>query len=98
MYLILSMGLPGTPKKLLANIDKSIGDSVEVELSIGNQDEVDMHPALIELLSKNPRLNEIWQGLTPGKQRSLAYPILKAKTDATIEKRLIEIEEALISM
>ncbi len=87
-----------TPKKLLTNINKNIDDIVEVELSIGNQDEVDMHPALVELLLSNPRLDEVWQGLTPGKQRSLAYPILKAKTDVTIEKRLIEIEEALISL
>lgn len=87
-----------TPKALLKNISKTIEDTVNVELSIGDQDEVDMHPAQEDLLAQNQRLNEIWKGLTPGKRRSLAYPILKAKSDVTLEKRLAEFEDTLLNL
>ncbi len=86
------------PKKVLKEISKELGDSVEVKISVGNQDEVEIHPAMEDFLRENDTVNQKWETLTPGKKRSLAYPVLKAKTDITLEKRLIELEEALLNL
>lgn len=85
------------PRRILKTINKTFGDEVTVALREGDQDEVEMHAAQEELLLQRPDLKEIWDGLTPGKRRSLSYPIVKAKSDETIEKRLSELEDTLLS-
>ncbi len=86
------------PRRVLKAIDKTFGDSVMVNLRVGDQDEVEMHPAQEDFLLEHPELKEIWDGLTPGKRRGLSYPIMKAKSDETIEKRLAELEDYLLSL
>ena len=86
------------PRRILRVIDKTYGDIVMVELRVGDQNEVEMHPAQEDFLHKHPRLQEIWDELTPGKRRTLSYPIMKAKSDETLEKRLAELEDVLLSL
>jgi hypothetical protein len=86
------------PRRILNSIGKTFGDEVTVALQVGDQDEVEMHPDQEEFLLQRPDLKEIWDGLTPGKRRSLSYPIVKAKSDVTLEKRLAELEDFLLNI
>jgi hypothetical protein len=86
------------PAKLLNQLDKQIGDIVEVDFEIANQDEVQVHPAIEEMLADDSELRKIWERLTPGKKRSLMYPILTAKTDVTLEKRILVFTDQLAEL
>ncbi len=90
-YLILS-------KKYLSAIDRQIGDGVAVELRLGDQDEVELSETLQEFLANNPDINRVWQDLTPGKKRSLAHRVNSAKSQETIEKRLLELQDTIDSL
>ena len=86
------------PQKILNQINKQVGDSVDVDFTIANQREVDIHPAVEKMLANDEELREMWERLTPGKQRSLMYPILAAKTDVTLEKRLASFTDQLADL
>jgi hypothetical protein len=86
------------PHKLLSRIHKKVGDIVDVEFTIANQSEVDIHPDVEEMLANDEALQAIWERLTPGKQRSLMYPILAAKTDITLEKRISAFTDQLADL
>ncbi len=86
------------PKRVLKEIDRSYGDNVNVEMRIGDQNEVEMHPAQEEFLEQRPDLKVIWDKLTPGKRRGLSYKVIQAKTDLTLNKRLDELEDLLLSL
>ena len=83
-YILLS-------KKLLRAIGASVGDEVEVRFEIGDQDAVDVPPALSAALKRNRKMLGLWEKQTPGKQRGLAYRVASAKTPATQEKRVAEV-------
>lgn len=86
------------PRKLLHQINKKIGEVVNVDFIIADQSEVDIHPVVEEMLANNEELRAMWERLTPGKQRSLMYPILAAKTDTTLEKRLSAFNDQLADL
>lgn len=67
-------------------------------MRIGDQNEVEMHPAQEEFLRERPDLRVVWDTLTPGKKRGLSYKVMQAKTDATLLKRLDELEAFLVSL
>jgi hypothetical protein len=83
------------PKRVLAEIDKEIGDEVQVSFLVADQDEVETHPSVEEMLNADAALATTWRSLTPGKRRTLMHPILAARTEPTLEKRLLVFEESL---
>lgn len=77
--------------KLLKAIGKRVGDVVSVRFRVADQDAVDVPPALQAALSGDSGMQTIWDGLTAGKQRSLAYRVASAKREATQAKRIAEV-------
>jgi Bacteriocin-protection, YdeI or OmpD-Associated/Domain of unknown function (DUF1905) len=85
-------------KKVLTRIAKALGEEVHVQFSIADQNSVEVPGALQDMLEENPRLQEIWQKLTPGKQRGFAHTIRSAKTEKTRLKRLENLEIMLLEL
>jgi hypothetical protein len=85
-------------KKILTRVAKSLGDEVHVQFSIADQNSVEVPGALQDMLEENPRLQEIWQKLTPGKQRGFAHTVRSAKTEKTRLKRLEALEIMLLEL
>jgi antitoxin component of MazEF toxin-antitoxin module len=86
------------PKTLLKDVGKQIGDTVEVRFEIANQDEVDVPPAVEAMLARDGELRTQWEALTAGKKRSLMHPIATARTDVTLEKRLLAFADQLADL
>jgi hypothetical protein len=73
-----------------------LGDWIHVRFNIDDQDAVDVPEALQNCLKTDRKLRAAWEGLTPGKQRGMAYQVATAKTAATIEKRIEKIKSMLL--
>jgi antitoxin component of MazEF toxin-antitoxin module len=86
------------PKTILKEVGKQIGDTVEVRFEIANQDEVDVHPAVEAMLARDGEVRRQWEALTAGKKRSLMHPISNARTDVTLEKRLLTFADQLADL
>ncbi|MEL7302380.1 MAG: YdeI/OmpD-associated family protein [Pseudomonadota bacterium] len=83
-YILLS-------KTQLREMNASVGDNVDVRFSIDDQDAVDVPEALAAALKTNAPMAKLWDELTPGKQRGLAYRVASAKTEPTQKKRVEEV-------
>ena len=83
------------PKPILKDAELRIGDSVELRFRVADQAAVDVPDALQNAISGDAELQRKWQDITPGKQRSFAYRVASAKTEATIQKRLDEVTHML---
>jgi hypothetical protein len=79
-------------QSLLDRIGIAVGESVEVRLRPAPDDQVDLAPdvaaALVGVLDR-------WEALTPGRRRSLLYPIDSAKTAPTRAKRIVALVSTL---
>lgn len=88
-YILLS-------KKMLARIGCSHGDHVDVHFRPDRQDTVDVPAVLQTALADDDELRDLWDGQTPGKQRSLAYLVASAKTPPTQLKRIEKVRLILL--
>ncbi len=68
-----------------------VGMPVELRFNIADQDGVDVPEELLGALFADKAAQQAWDALTPGKQRGLAHFVGSAKTEATLEKRAMEI-------
>ena len=75
-------------KRVLPTIGAAVGDIVSIRSA--DQEAVDVPPLVAEALALNEDLGASVNAVTAGKQRSLAYLVSNAKTDATIRKRVAE--------
>ena len=82
-YLILS-------KRLLKEAEVTMGDKIGVDFEIADQNEVEVPEDLMAELKRRPELLEAWEKVTPGKRRSLAIQVAKAKRVETREQRILQ--------
>jgi Bacteriocin-protection, YdeI or OmpD-Associated/Domain of unknown function (DUF1905) len=82
-------------RKILKQIDKQLGQMIKVRFEIDDQEAVEITQELRRFLGQNPELKTKWDALSAGKRRGLAHRISQAKTQATLDKRLVELEEWL---
>lgn len=87
-YLLLS-------QKFLDAISAQRGDWVDVRFAIADQDAVDVPVPLLHAMQEEPEIHALWDALTPGKQRGLAYMVASAKTAPTIAKRIERVFDIL---
>ena len=88
-YLILS-------KRLLKQAGLVLGDSVNVNFRIADQEAVTVPDTLEVALQGNPTAKTKWDTLTPGKRRGLAHRVSSARTAATKKKRVAEVISTLL--
>lgn len=82
-------------KALQKLTNASPGLRVAVEFVLDDPDAVEMPPELTAALDADPEALALWEALTPGKRRGLAYRVASAKTTATREKRCREVLDSL---
>jgi len=87
-YLLLS-------KRFLKSAGLELGDWVTVRLRIADQDAVDVPSVLQRALEEDGHAKAMWEKLTPGKRRGLAYRVASAKTQPTQQRRVAELMEKL---
>ncbi len=73
-----------------------IGDVVPMRFAVADQDAVEVPPALLDALQRQPDALASWQTLTPGKRRGLTYPVAVARTDATRARRVAAVLDTLL--
>ncbi|MEN0088595.1 MAG: YdeI/OmpD-associated family protein [Pseudomonadota bacterium] len=88
-YLLLS-------KKVLKRLDAELGDELHIAFALDDPNRVEVPRVLADALEEEDYLRSVWEELTPGKQRGLAYRIGQAKTTATQTKRLDELRFELL--
>ncbi|MBV6657670.1 MAG: YdeI/OmpD-associated family protein [Devosiaceae bacterium] len=87
-YLLLSA-------PMLEAMGAVLSDQVDVRFAIADQDAVDVPVPLVHALQEAPDMQALWDALTPGKQRGLAYMVASAKTAPTIAKRITQVFEMM---
>ena len=85
-YLLLS-------KKLMKVCGLAVGARATVCFDIADQNAVDLPAELLTALEGDGEAMRIWDGLTPGKKRSMAYWVSSAKRTETREKRIEQVFE-----
>jgi len=75
-----------------------LGDVLDMRFVVDDQDRVDVPPALAHALSARPELQVVWEGLTPGKRRGLAHLVAQAKSNATVQRRIQDVMDALVDL
>ncbi len=87
-YLILSPAV-------LRAADLQIGDPALFRFRVADQNHVEVPQALLDEIERRPREKAVWENLTAGKKRALAYHVAGAKREETIKKRVNEAMEAI---
>lgn len=72
--------------KFLKKYKATLGDQVEVEFSLDDPEAVDA----------NGRAAQIWEQMTPGKKRGLAYRVSSAKRPDTRQRRAAAVLEEIL--
>lgn len=83
-------------KKFLRQCGLSAGDVTEIRFRIADQEAVDVPAELRFALDVNDQAREVWDQITAGKRRSLAWTIASAKRRETREQRVEEVIATLI--
>jgi Bacteriocin-protection, YdeI or OmpD-Associated/Domain of unknown function (DUF1905) len=84
-YLLLS-------QKYLKKAGLKLGDTVTIQHRADDPDAVELVPEFERALEANQTAHRVWQTMTPGARRGIAYRIASAKRPET---RLARIEEYL---
>ncbi|MEM8685486.1 MAG: YdeI/OmpD-associated family protein [Pseudomonadota bacterium] len=72
-----------------------VGDMAHVRFRVADQDHVDVPQALLDEINQRPKEKKVWEGLTAGKKRALAFHVAGAKREDTIQRRVAEAMEAI---
>lgn len=76
-------------------------DGAEVHVTLGpdpDPDHVDLPDELAAALQADPEATAAWQSLTPGRQRTLAYGVTRAKRPATRQRRAAAVLEEVVRL
>lgn len=83
----------------LRSAELSVGDVVAVHLAVDpDPDLVELPEELAALFDEDPLAEHLWEGLTPGRQRSLAHSIERGKRPETRQRRAAVIVAELHDM
>ena len=78
-------------KALLRRSGYRFGELAMVRFRIDDQNAVDVPEALQSALKADRAAKRLWDKITPGKRRGLAYYVSSAKLPATIDKRIEDV-------
>ena len=75
--------------KMLKNSPKRIGEIIEVEIDIDPSDRtIEPHPGLIKALAGNEEAKNVFEGLSPSKQKEIVRYISNLKTEESINRNV----------
>lgn len=84
-------------KAMMKRIGAEFGDEIEVRFSLADQDAVNVPDEILHALSQDEQADQVWESLTPGRQRGLSYMVASAKREQTRQKRAAKLIEGLNS-
>lgn len=75
--------------KMLKHSPKRIGEIIEVEMEFDPSDRtIEPHPKLTKALAKNKEAKDVFERLSPSKQKEIVRYIANLKTEKSIEKNV----------
>ena len=75
--------------RMLKNSPKRIGEIIAVEIEFDPSDRtIEPHPKLIQALANNEEAKQVFDGLTPSKQKEIVRYISNLKTEKSVEKNV----------
>ena len=83
-------------KGLLRQIGARAGDPVTLRIHAVADDDVPVPADVMEALDA-AAVVELWEELTPGRRRSLLYPVSTARSSATRERRVAALVDAVVT-
>ncbi len=86
------------PKRLQKAASLRIGDLAYVTFEVADQESVNVPMKLLHAIESREVALKVWQSLTAGKKRSLAYRVASAKREETQYRRIEEIVDELEDM
>lgn len=76
--------------KMLKNSPRRIGEIIEVEIEFDPSDRtIKAHPKLTKALAKNKEAKDVFDRLSPSKQKEIVRYISNLKTEKSIDKNVI---------
>ena len=76
--------------KMLRNSPKRIGEKIEVEIEFDPSDRrIELHTKLIEALANNNEANDVFERLSPSKQKEIVRYISNLKTEESVERNVL---------
>jgi hypothetical protein len=76
--------------KMLKNSPKRIGEIIEVEIEYDPSDRtIRAHPKLIKALVNNKEANDVFEGLSPSRQKEIVRYISNLKTEESVERNVM---------
>ena len=76
--------------KMLKNSPKRIGEIIDIEIEFDPSDRtVKPHPKLIKALADNKEAAEVFEKLSPSKQKEIVRYISNLKTENSVERNII---------
>ena len=74
---------------MLKNSPKRVGETVEVSVLFDEEDRtIQPHPMLLKALNGTPKAKEVFENLTPSRQKEIVRYISQLKTEKSIEKNI----------
>ncbi len=74
---------------MLENSPRRIGEEVEVEIEYDPSDRtIEQHPKLTQALAENPAAREVFDGLSPSRQKEIVRYIAQLKSEASVERNV----------
>jgi uncharacterized protein YdeI (YjbR/CyaY-like superfamily) len=83
--------------KVRRTLQAELGQTRSTQFSEIDPNWVDTPQALLDIFLENPEVAQVWQQLTPGKQRGHVHLLNAAKTQAKLSKRLDVLCQALLN-
>jgi hypothetical protein len=81
--------------RFVATLGVRVGDPLEVRFKLEPSERVDTPAELDDALAGDPEAEAIWQSLTPGRRRGLAYLVGNAQRKETRRKRAAKLMQDL---
>lgn len=88
--------LLGMSKAVRAQLGVAAGDEIDIAISLDAQPRsYEAPPALATALAANPAAQAAWKQLAPSRQKEFARSVSEAKQEATRDRRVAKVLEAL---
>lgn len=76
--------------KMLKNSPKRIGELIEVDIEFDPSDRtINPHPKLLKALAGNKEANDVFEKLSPTKQKEIVRYISNLKTEKSVDRNII---------
>ncbi len=82
---------------MLKDSPRRIGEKIEVEIEVDYSDRtISTHPKLIKALAENKKANDVFESLSPSRQKEIVRYISKLKTEESVDRNVVRAIDFLL--